>query len=145
MTGREPPNHEPGRPAVRHDVRVRIELDDAALAVWAVLHRPGEASTETERMPGVPFAASMVARDTPWPTSTSTAGTEEESAEASDAEVVYRLPRIDSDDLLLMRFTAPAMGENELIASLFDAMADSLEWVRARVRAEDAEPIGAAQ
>src|SRR5690606_4646195 len=36
-------------PDVRHDARVDIELDDAALEVWAVLHRPGERTTGTER------------------------------------------------------------------------------------------------
>lgn len=55
--------------------------------------------------------------------------------QASSVEVLYRIPRPDSDQLLTLRFTAPDFGSSDTIAQLFDAIAGSVEFVRRRVGA----------
>jgi len=60
--------------------------------------------------------------------------------QASSVEVLYRIPRPDSDRLLALRFTAPDFGSADTIAQLFDAIAGSVEFVRRRVGAH----VGAA-
>lgn len=61
-------------------------------------------------------------------------GKEQEIASVS---VAFRIPRPDSDDLLTLRFTGPDMGRPELIAKLFEAVADSVEFTRRRVLSGD--------
>lgn len=57
-------------------------------------------------------------------------GSEEQT---SSVDVLYRIPRPDSDQLLALRFTAPDFGSADTIAELFDAIAGSVEFVRRRI------------
>ncbi len=47
--------------------------------------------------------------------------------------VLYRIPRPDADAVLTLRFTGPDLGRPELIATLFDAVAGSVEFTRERL------------
>lgn len=133
-----------------------------------------------EIVPGVPFAASMVARDTPWPDDVDPVDGPHAAAEPEDAavrlersfgsaeivelpagpaartyetgviqgkdesatsvSVAYRIPRPDSDELLYVRFTGPDVGRPELITRLFDAIAGSVEFTRARLFVAEPAP-----
>jgi len=57
--------------------------------------------------------------------------------EIRSVSVAFRIPRPDSDELLTLRFTGPDMGRPELIAQLFEAVADSVEFTRRRVLSGD--------
>lgn len=58
-------------------------------------------------------------------------GQEEQTTSVS---VSYRIPRPDSDRLLMLQFTAPDFGRPDTIAELFDAIAGSVEFTRRLVR-----------
>ncbi|NLF05322.1 MAG: hypothetical protein GX593_10040 [Actinomycetales bacterium] len=147
--------------SVRREV-TRQMCDTAAKAHASGAHTLALA---LEIVPGVPFAASMVARDAPWPDDvpvTDHPEAAERLAQAfpgaevveltagpatrvqssgvlrgkdettSSVSVHFRVPRPDTGALLHVRFTGPDMGRPDLIARLFDAVADSVEFTRAR-------------
>ena len=159
------------RERVGRDDRLARVRRDAVEQVTDAAAKAREAGAHTlaialEIVPGVPFAASLLGRDVPWPDSSPSvdpnedrkarltsafpnsevvdlpAGPSARSLESgvlrgneettTSVSVTHRVPRPDADALLSLRFTGPDIGRPELIAQLFDAVAESVEFMRAR-------------